>query len=81
MGKTYILSTIKEIVNELSADQIDNFIIDFKSFLEYAIAVKIMAKDNKLDLQKFTWIDDGKYEKTINLIEKTTGEKVSIKIT
>ena len=72
------LKTIEDIINVINAENIDNFIIDFKSYLNFNILLKttqeIVGKENvgisKEDEGVLNWIDDGKTEAhiTINII-------------
>lgn len=67
-GKTYTFTTVKDIVEQLSADQIDDFLTDFGTFLRYAKTGK--SGDKQLDklmkgLSEF-----------VGTIAELTGEKV-----
>lgn len=72
--KEYRLVTVADIVDVLTPDNIDNFLIDFKSFVEsiqnlceLARMIDPEMKDKKyseIGQAVFNWIDDGKHEHT-----------------
>jgi hypothetical protein len=87
-SKKYRLVTIGDIIDVLTPENIDNFLIDFKSFVESAQNLCVLARviDPSLKDKKysaigeavFNWIDDGKHEQTggIRITDPTTGEQV-----
>jgi hypothetical protein len=69
-SKKYTLKTITEITDTVTEKNIDNFIIDFKTFLLLAIQFKKLRllKDLvKFDASKFEWKDDGKNNIVVNI--------------
>jgi hypothetical protein len=73
MPKEYNLTTLKEILEVVNADNSECFKKDFCSWLDFQIGLKIVAEElNKLfELEEIMtsgemhWIDDGKNEKHI----------------
>ena len=74
MSKIHTIKTIEDITNVVNKDNIDNFLIDFRLFLEMAIESKpelhvdtIMdffkgkAKIARMDKTQFNWLEDGKH--------------------
>lgn len=74
MNEAVKLSTIDEIRQVVTPENIDVFIEDFKSFLMLDMFVK-GSKQPIGNITNFTWIDDSKNEATINFIadEKSIG--------
>jgi hypothetical protein len=80
MSKKYEINTLDDIINCVTKDNLDNFIIDLKAFLEMYISIdnlgKAIMKAEGIETDKptlkskgFTWIDDGKHEYKI-IMEK-----------
>lgn len=70
------LITIQDIVNVITRENLDNFLIDFKNFLEVYIGVNELTSavckaenlpEGKFDVIKMVWIDDQKHDCSINL--------------
>ena len=62
------IKTIKDILEVVNQENIEDFLIDFETFLTYATnAKKNMPEGLRLESIKFTWIDDGKHDKTIKI--------------
>ena len=88
MSKEYRLVTVSDIVDVLTPENIDNFLIDFKSFIEtaqnlcdIARAIDPAMKDKKyseIGQVVFNWIDDGKHEATggLRVTHPTNGESI-----
>ena len=58
----YEISTMQDILDCVTAENIDRFMIDFRNYLDSAILVKIFSslKGEKIVNKGFTWIDDSK---------------------
>ena len=71
MTREYKLNTIKEIIDILDYENIDNFLIDFNNFLRFKVSLKEI-KEIKIKTTDdcFNWIDDGKNDANINIIIK-----------
>lgn len=80
MSKKYKIKTIKDVLSCVNKDNIDNFMIDFRNFIEMAIDMqKLINTIGELqDIPKekcrgdheFTWIDDGKHKLEIRIDTK-----------
>lgn len=66
--KTHKIATIQDIANATNPDNIDDFLLDLKGILLGYHLVKESCPDIRLN--QFTWIDDGKHEINVTLIEK-----------
>jgi hypothetical protein len=71
MTREYKLNTIKEIIDILDYENIDNFLIDFNNFIRFKVSLKEL-KEIKIETTDdcFNWIDDGKNDVNINIIMK-----------
>jgi hypothetical protein len=78
MCKEYEIKTMQDIINCVTIDKIDSFMIDFRNYLESAITIKklgeaICEADNinrelaRVTTEGFTWIDDGEHNCTVEL--------------
>lgn len=88
--KEYRLVTVADIVDVLTPENIDNFLIDFKSFVQsiqnlcdLARAIDPEMKGKKyseLGQPVFNWIDDGKHEQKggLKITHPDTGEEIDI---
>lgn len=68
--KKHKIKTIQHIVNIVNKDNIDNFIIDFRHFLDAVIATKDFNnsnKQNKTIIKELYWTDDGKHDNKITV--------------
>jgi len=70
--KIYKIKTIKDIHKIVTEKNIDNFIIDLKSFLIYRMNMKkLKIFENifkvEFDEDTFTWEDDGKHKGKITI--------------
>jgi len=73
----YELNTIQDIVDAVNEDNIDNFMIDFKGFLDGFIALKAISKlsigedeieiDHRVKVGSLVWIDDNENKINITL--------------
>lgn len=70
-NKTYTFTTVKEIADQLTVDQIDNFLIDFGSWLRF-------IKTGKSSSEEFDKLTE-EMKKIVNAISKATGKKISNK--
>jgi hypothetical protein len=82
------LVKISDIVDVITPDNIDNFLIDFKSFIETTqnlckIAKTIAPelkdlKNSEIGEAVFNWIDDGKHDQTqgLRITDPETGKTV-----
>lgn len=61
-NKTYKITTIKELTKMLTKENTERFKIDFIPLLEQFCEIKNTLGDNKLFLDRITWIDDKKEE-------------------
>lgn len=63
------LRTIKQITNVVNENNIDNFLIDFRSFLQARIGWKKLGMNGiaKMDFTSFNWIDDGKNDVMVEI--------------
>jgi hypothetical protein len=69
-SKEYKLKTVEDITNVITKDNLDNFLIDFKSWLSLRIGfkeVKELENAVQFDNSQFRWIDDNKHNATINI--------------
>ena len=75
MNNKHDLKTIKDIVDVVTAENIDNFLIDLRGFLTMIMVIKstqeLVGKEN-IEIKKehenvFHWIDDGKTEAHIHI--------------
>lgn len=72
--KEYRLVTIADIIDVLTSENIDNFLVDFKSFIETTQNLLHIArvldpelkdkKNSEIGEPIFNWIDDGKHDQT-----------------
>ena len=69
--KKYKLNTIKEIIDILDYENIDNFLIDFNNFIRFKVSLKEL-KEIKIETTDdcFNWIDDGKNDVNMNITIK-----------
>lgn len=63
------INTIEDVLKVVNKDNLNDFIIDFKSFLEFRLNFEDM---NFLKILKpkdniFRWINDGEHKATINI--------------
>lgn len=73
--KKYEINTIDMVIQVVNEDNIDNFLVDFGNFLRMALMNKNLGKmayafgaiKELPPPAKFTWIDDGKNDATINV--------------
>ena len=73
MPQEHKIETFTDIVNAVTADNIDSFMTDFKHALEIILDLKILAGDEDVMPHInpfFIWVDDGKHHIDIEL--KTT---------
>lgn len=65
----YKLRTIKQITNVVNENNIDNFLVDFRSFLQTRIGWKKLNMNGliKIDFTSFNWMDDGKNDVVITI--------------
>ena len=81
MSKEYEITTIKDVTDCVNSDNIDNFIKDFRTYLELHIgfqglmnaigdAEQIPSEVTEIQ-SKFHWIDDGKHEHKIIMDTKS----------
>jgi transcriptional regulatory protein LevR len=70
MGKTYQLKTIQDIVETIDENNKENFLKDFRIWINMVIKLKKQTK--KLVLTRFEWIDDDKenYQVNIKVVKK-----------
>lgn len=69
-AKTYNLVTIEDILKVVNKDNLDNFIIDFKYYLDWRINFNdtdILKDIIKFKDYNFRWIDDGKHNAKITI--------------
>lgn len=71
MENKYEIKTIDDLFNVVTVDNVENLAEDLKSWLSICASMKAVAKvlgeEDDLQHLKFTWIDDGKHEKTVNI--------------
>ena len=70
MEKEHKLKTLGEVVEVVNEQNIDNFLIDFRGWLELNILKKPAVKMGIVKQEKevvFHWIDDGKNDVKINI--------------
>jgi hypothetical protein len=65
------LITITDIFNTVTKDNLDNFMIDFRNFLQNVVVLKEARLP--VALEKFIWIDDGKHDQTHQFIIEEAG--------
>jgi hypothetical protein len=58
MENKYEIKTMQDVVDCVTTKNIDNFLIDFRNFIESAISIKEVFENIKTD--GFVWTDDGK---------------------
>ena len=79
--KHYEINTIQDIFNCVTKDNLDNFMIDLRCVIETYIAFRDLTKTigeveglppelAKIKSEGYTWIDDGKHEKTLKISSK-----------
>ncbi|WP_291727985.1 hypothetical protein [Bernardetia sp.] len=70
-AKHYKIETIEDIINCTNEGNIDNFLVDFKHFLQsvhmYKSAFKAFGVEDALSYEGFTWIDDGEHKQNVTL--------------
>jgi hypothetical protein len=86
--KEYRLVTISDMVDVVTPDNIDNFLIDLKSFIQSTHNLIYLAKmiDPELADKKnseiggpiFNWIDDGKHEESGGLRLEVEGKTLDL---
>lgn len=80
-SKKYEIKNMQDIINCVNAKNIEYFMVDFRNYIESAIAIKTIAegicKDKGYDKSQsaiktegFTWIDDKKHNCKIELKAK-----------
>ena len=84
--KEYRIVTVSDIVDIVTPENIDNFLIDLKSFIQSTqnlcfIAKKIDPdltgkKNSEIGEAVFNWIDDGKHEDTGGLRVEYEGKTI-----
>lgn len=65
--KTYKLKTIKDILEVVTEDNLENFMVDLMAFLSMRIEfnkLETLKGVIKMDDSCFQWIDDGKHNAT-----------------
>jgi hypothetical protein len=81
MSKKYEIKTMQDVLNCVTMDNIDNFLVDFRYYIESAIAIQnigkaiceaenIPKKLSDVTTDGFTWIDDGKHNISIEMRSK-----------
>lgn len=79
--KEYKINTMQDVLDCVTMDNIDNFMVDFRYYIESAIAIKkignaiceaenLPAELSNMSTIGFTWIDDGKHNISIELNNK-----------
>ena len=74
MDKRHDIKTLHDILRAVTMDNVDNFLKDFDSFLRIWAGTRgiVEAVGSAVELEqvikdvKFTWIDDGKNDATVN---------------
>lgn len=86
--KEYRLVTVADIIDVLTPENIDNFLIDFKSFIKSIPNLCDLAREIAPELRDkkyselgeavFNWIDDGKHEESggLRITNPYTGEEM-----
>ena len=80
-SKKYEIKNMQDVVDCVTSENIDYFMVDFRNYIESAISIKAIAesicKYKGYDVSKgvittegFTWIDDKKHNCKIELKEK-----------
>jgi hypothetical protein len=74
MPDKHDIKTYGDILRAVNADNLENFLIDFRSALEYWVAVKGIVEaaspetlEQTINTATLKWIDDGKHDKKINI--------------
>jgi hypothetical protein len=73
---------MKDVTNVVTEDNIDNFMIDFKTWLSMAIQFKKIKELKglvKLDISKFKWEDDGKHDLGVHIKSKDNAATIDIR--
>jgi len=79
--KKYQIKTMQDVFNCVTMDNINNFIIDFRGVIETYIAFRNLSKTigeveglppglAEVSSEGYTWIDDGKHDKTVKIAIK-----------
>ena len=80
--KQYKINTLDDMINCVNKDNLDNFIIDLKAFLEMYISLNELGKviieaegldstEHPLKQDGFIWIDDGKHDYKIEFYKES----------
>ena len=69
------IKTIQDIIDVVTEDNIDNFMKDFRGFIDAYIAMKgfsdaAVGTDVPMSVATLTWIDDNEHKINITLIPK-----------
>lgn len=81
MAKRYEIKTMQDVIDCVTLDNIDNFMIDFRTYIESAISIKAIGEAicdaenidkafSGLKTDGFTWIDDGEHNCSIEMRAK-----------
>ena len=79
--KKYQIKTVQDMFNCVTKKNLDNFMIDLRSLIETYIAFKELVKIvgeveglppelAEISSDGYTWVDDGKHEKTVKISSK-----------
>lgn len=89
-SKKYRLETISDIIDAVTPENIDNFLIDLKSFIKTTQNLIYLCriidpdlaykKNSEIGQPIFNWIDDGKHEATGGLTVEIEGEKINLEM-
>lgn len=81
--KNHYIKTIQDFVDVVTIENFDNFLIDFKMFLVEVIKAKAITKmaieiagsteDDRILVEQFHWIEDGKHDNHGVTMESTDG--------
>ena len=81
MANKYEIKTMQDVIDCVTLSNIDNFMIDFRTYIESAISIKTIGEAicdagnidrafSELKTDGFTWIDDGERNCSIEMRAK-----------
>ena len=80
-AKEYQIKTVQDMLDCVTKENIDNFMIDLRGVIDTYIAFKGLTKTiaeveglppelAEVSSEGYIWIDDGKHEKTVKISKK-----------
>lgn len=82
-NKTYPYSSLEDIFKFVTSDNIVDFLVDFETMLRYSVSIKELVdsmdlppEDKIINLNTFSWIDDGEHNGTFEVNAKDGSESI-----